>query len=92
MIKSFKHKGLKQLYEDDDRKGLNSEHIEKLRRILSRLDQAKGPSDLDLPGYKLHSLKGDLSGYWSVTVRANWRVVFRFEQGNVIDVNFIDYH
>jgi proteic killer suppression protein len=92
MIRSFRHKGLKRLYLDDDVRSLNADHVEKLRRILARLDIAKVPQELDLPGYRLHPLKGDLKGFWSVTVQANWRVVFRLEEGQVFDVDYIDYH
>ena len=92
MIRSFRHKGLKRLHEDDDARGLNAGHVEKVRRILGRLDIARAPQDLDLPGYRLHPLKGDLKGFWAVTVQANWRVVFRLENGQVFDVDYTDYH
>jgi toxin HigB-1 len=92
MIRSFRHKGLKRLHEDDDARGLNAGHVEKLRRILARLDIARVPQDLDLPGYRLHPLKGDLKGFWAVMVQANWRVVFRLEEGQVFDVDYTDYH
>ncbi len=67
MIRSFRHKGLKRLFEEDDARGLNAEHTDKLRRILARLDVAKVIADLDLPGYRLHALKGSLQGFHSVT-------------------------
>ena len=92
MIRSFRHKGLKRLHEDDDARGLSAGHVEKLRRVLGRLDIARVPQDLDLPGYRLHPLKGDLKGFWAVTVQANWRVVFRLEEGQVFDVDYTDYH
>jgi proteic killer suppression protein len=92
MIRSFRHKGLKRLHEDDDARSLNAGHVEKLRRILARLDIARVPQDLDLPGYRLHPLKGDLKGFLAVTVQANWRVVFRMEEGQVFDVDYTDYH
>jgi toxin HigB-1 len=92
MIRSFRHKGLKRLYEDDDARGLNPGHVEKLRRILARLDVATTPQDLDLPGYRLHPLKGDLKGFWAVTVQANWRVTFRLADGHALDVDYVDYH
>ena len=63
-----------------------------LARMLARLDQATEPRHLDLPGWRLHPLKGDLAGYWSITVSANWRIVFRFEQGDAADVDLLDYH
>lgn len=92
MIRSIRHKGLKRLYEEDDRRGVIAEHADKLRRILARLDAAKAVSDMDLPGYRLHALKGEWLGFYAVTVRANWRVVFRFEQGEASDVDCVDYH
>jgi proteic killer suppression protein len=92
MIRSIRHKGLKRLYEDDDTRGVMAEHAEKLRDILARLDAAAMPEDLDLPGFRLHPLKGELKGYWAVTVRANWRVVFRLAEGKVLDVDYTDYH
>ena len=92
MIKSFKHRGLKRLYERDDRSGIPPDMLDKIGRILTALDSAKTPQDLDIPGYRLHSLKGELRGLWAVTVRANWRVVFRFEGTNAYDVKLIDYH
>jgi proteic killer suppression protein len=92
MIRSFQHKGLKRLFEDDDSRGVNAEHVEKLLDILDALDTAKTVADMDLPGFRLHPLKGELKGSWAVTVRANWRVVFRFADGEALDVDYIDYH
>jgi proteic killer suppression protein len=92
MIKYIRHKGLKRFYEDDDRRGINAEHIDKISVILARLDWATKPEDMDLPGLRLHPLKGDLIGFWSVTIRANWRIVFKFEPPDVTDVDLTDYH
>jgi proteic killer suppression protein len=92
VIQSIRHKGLKRLYEDDDSRGVIREHIEKLRDILARLDAASTISDLDLPGFRLHPLKGELKGCWAITVRANWRVIFRFVAGNALDIDYVDYH
>ena len=92
MIKSIRHRALKRLYEDDDRRGLSAEHVPKITVILARLDRAAKPSDMDMPGLKLHPLKGSLAGFWSVTVRANWRIVFRFDGIDVTDVDLVDYH
>lgn len=93
MIVRFKHKGLKRLYEDDDRRGLAADQVEKIRLILLALDNATNEKGLDLPGFKLHALKGTRQGFWSVTVKANWRIVFRFDEaGNADDVELIDYH
>lgn len=92
MIQSFRHKGLKRLYEEDNPRGLHAVHVFKLRRILARLDTVKVIEEMDLPGYRLHPLKGELQGFYAVTVQANWRVIFRFEQGDVFDVDYVDYH
>jgi proteic killer suppression protein len=92
MIRSFKHRGLKRLYERADRAGIRPDLLETIEDILARLDEAETPHAMNLPGYRLHSLKGDLQGFWSVTVRANWRIIFRFEAANVFDVALIDYH
>ena len=92
MIRKFRHKGLARLYHEGISKGLLSDHVEKIRRILARLDQAETPQEMDLPGYRLHPLKGRLAGYWSVMVQANWRIIFRFQNGEATDVDFVDYH
>jgi proteic killer suppression protein len=92
MIRSIRHKGLKQLHEDDDPRGVIAEHLVKLRDILARLDAARTVSDMDMPGFRLHRLKGQLKGYWAVTVRANWRVMFRFTDSEAFDVDYVDYH
>jgi len=92
VIQSFRHKGLKRLYDEDYHRGVRPEHAEKLRDILARLDAAFAPVDMDLPGFRLHALKGDWKGFWAVTVRANWRVVFRFVEGEAMDVDYVDYH
>jgi toxin HigB-1 len=92
MIRSIRHKGLKRFYEDDDLRGVIREHATKLRDILARLDAACAVADMDVPGFRLHPLKGELKGHWAVTVRANWRVIFRFAEGDVLDVDYVDYH
>lgn len=92
MIRSIRHKGLRRLYEDDDRRGVVSEHAERLRDILARLDASTTVADMDMPGFRLHPLKGELKGFWAVTVRANWRVIFRFAEGDALDVDYLDYH
>jgi len=92
MIQSIHHKGLRRLYEDDDPRGVLAEHVEKLRDILVRLDAAATPADMDFQGFKLHPLKGERKGFWAVTVRANWRVVFRLQDADAWDVDYIDYH
>ena len=92
MIQSIRHKGLKRLYEDDDSRGVMSEHEEKLRDILTRLDAAGTIADMNVPGFRLHPLKGEYQGFWAVTVRANWRVIFRFADRDVLEVDYVDYH
>jgi len=92
MIRSIRHKGLKRLYEDDDPRGVMRAHTEKLRDILARLDAAATAADMDLPGFRLHPLKGELKGFWAITVRANWRVIFRIAEGDALDLDYVDYH
>ena len=92
MIRSFKHRGLKRLYEEDDRRGIRPDLLETVERILSVLDSAAAPQALDIPRYRLHPLKGEWKGFWAVTVKANWRIVFRFEGIDAFDVELIDYH
>lgn len=92
MIVSFRHKGLRRLFEDDDRSRLSADMVEKIRLILSALDQAETIEDLNQPAFRLHALKGDLKGFWSITVRANWRILFRFEGDSASDVDLTDYH
>jgi toxin HigB-1 len=92
MIESFRHKGLRQLFEDDDSRALNAEHTRKIRQILALLEAAEDLKSLDYPGFRLHPLKGDLKGFWSLTVRANWRTIFRFADGKASDVDLVDYH
>jgi len=92
MIKSFKHRGLKRFYERGDRSGIRADLVDTVQEILTVLDEAATPQALNLPGYRLHPLKGDLQGFWSVTVRANWRIIFRFQGADAFDVELIDYH
>jgi proteic killer suppression protein len=92
VIGSFKRRGLKRLYERDDRSGIRGDLLETVEDILARLDDAGAPQAMSLPGYRLHPLKGDLKGFWSVTVRANWRIIFRLEDNDAFDVELIDYH
>ena len=92
MIKSFKHKGLRKFFESGNRKGIIAEHTSKLARILDRLDASLQPSDMNLPGYKLHQLLGKNKGTWSVRVSGNWRVTFQFEDEDAIMVDYRDYH
>jgi proteic killer suppression protein len=92
MIRSFKHRGLKRLYERGDRSGIRPDLVDTVQELLTVLDRAATPQALNLPGYRLHPLKGDLKGLWAVTVRANWRIVFRFEEAATFDVELVDYH
>ena len=92
MIQSFKHRGLKRLYERGDRSGVGSDLRDPVEDILARLDESDSPQAMDLPGYRLHPLKGDRKGFWSVTVRANWRIIFRFQGADAFDVELVDYH
>ena len=92
MVRGFRRKGLKRLFEDGETKGVRPDHVEKIENILAVLNRAQQPEDMNLPGFHLHALKGDLKGFWSVTVRANWRVIFRLHNGDAYDVDLIDYH
>ena len=92
MIVTFRHKGLKRLYEDDDRRLLPLEMMERIREILTALDAARSLEGLNRPSFRLHPLKGRLKGFWAVVVRANWRIIFRFADGKVFDVDLVDYH
>ena len=93
MIKSFKNKKLKRFYEQADASALPAAQLEKISDVLAVLDTAEDPAEVGLfPGWRLHSLKGDLKGFWSVTITGNWRVIFRFEDGDAFDVDLVDYH
>ncbi len=92
MFESFRHKGLKRLFHNGERGGLTAAHIDRIENILGLLDAATTPQDMNLPSLRLHQLTGNFKGYWAVTVRANWRIIFRFDDGNAHDVNLIDYH
>ena len=91
MIAGFKHRGLKRLYEKGDCGRIRTDLIETVENILALLDAATRPKALELPGYRLHQLKGKRTGYWDVTVRANWRIIFRFRNGQALDIELIDY-
>jgi toxin HigB-1 len=92
MIASFRHRGLKSLYEGRTARRVAPEHVRKLLDILAVLDRSRGPDDMDLPGFRLHPLKGDLKGHHAVSVSGQWRVTFRFEDGHAVDVDYVDYH
>jgi len=92
MIASFRHKGLKRFFEYDDSRGLNPEHVKRIRVILTVLNAAGTIRGIDRVGFNLHALKGDREGQWAVAVRANWRIVFGFADGEAFDVDLVDYH
>ena len=92
MIRTIRHRGLKRLFEDDDRSKLRPDLVDKIALMLGRLDAAVTVDDMNVPGFGLHRLTGDLKGFWSVTASRNWRIVFRFEDGDALDVDFLDYH
>jgi proteic killer suppression protein len=92
MIRSFRHKGLERFFINGSKKGIQPEHADKIARILDRLDASISPVDMNLPGYRLHELKGQEAGTWSVTVNANWRITFQFIGQDVFVVDYMDYH
>jgi toxin HigB-1 len=92
MIESFRHKGLRRLYEDDYRKALPPELVQRIREILTALEAAEILEGLNRPTFRLHALKGERKGFWAVTMRANWRIVFRFAEGKASEIDFLDYH
>jgi proteic killer suppression protein len=92
MIRSFKHRGLRRLFLRGDRKQVRADQLNRIEDILARLNIADRAEEMALPGYRLHPLKGNLQGFWSVTVSGNWRIIFRFEDGDALDVDLIDYH
>ena len=92
MIGSFRNRNLKALYDGSTSRRVAPEHVEKLRDILSALDRSTGPEGMNLPGFRLHKLSGDMEGHYAVSVSGNWRVTFRFENGLAIEVNYLDYH
>ena len=92
MIRRFRSRALRRFMERGEEHRIHAEHRETVRDILTRLNASAGLDDMNLPGFRLHALKGEYAGYWSVTVRANWRVIFRFEDGNAVDVDYLDYH
>lgn len=92
MIKTFSHKGLEDFFYEEISKVIQAIYVQKLADILDRLDAAENIKDMKFPGADLHQLKGKMKGRWAVKVSANWRVVFKFEEGNAYDVDYVDYH
>lgn len=92
MIKSFRHKGLRRFHETGSISGIQASHSKRLRMQLAALDTAQAVEDMDIPGFRLHPLKGKLRGRWSVTVNDNWRLTFEFQDGNAHVLDYEDYH
>ena len=92
MIQGFRHRGLERYFTTGAKSGIRPEHADRLRIVLGRLAAATAPKDMDLPGLRLHPLKGKLKGRWSVTISGNWRVTFAFSGKDAIDVDYEDYH
>lgn len=92
MIKSFRHKGLRRFFETGGKSGIQADHAKRIRMQLAALDTARVIEDMDIPGFKLHALKGRLRGRWSIRVSGNWRLTFEFRDGNVHVLDYEDYH
>jgi toxin HigB-1 len=92
VIKSFRHKGLQRFFETGSKRGIQASHAPRLRLMLTRLNGASGPTDMNAPGWGLHPLRGDWSGHWAVSVDRNWRLTFAFEGGDAVLVDYQDYH
>jgi proteic killer suppression protein len=92
MIRSFKHSGLKRFYETGSKAGIQPAHAVRLEMLLAALNQAKRVETMNAPGWGLHALKGNLVGHWSLKVNGNWRLTFRFENGDAEVVDYQDYH
>ena len=93
MIRTFRHRGLRRLYETGSAKGLPAESVGKLENMLGVIDQAESVAEIGIfPGWRMHRLKGEFQGFWSLTVTGNWRLMFRFERGDAFDLDFVDYH
>jgi proteic killer suppression protein len=92
VIVSFKHKGLESFFLEGNSSKIQHKHLNRLRLILAQLNAAKEIRDLNFPGSNLHSLKGDLKDFWSITVSGNWRIIFKFDKGEIYLVDYLDYH
>ncbi len=92
MILTFKHRGLERFFRKGDHRGIISKSETRIERLLDRLDAAVKPEDMNIPGFKFHGLTGNRKGSYSVTVTGNWRITFRFDGENAIDINLVDYH
>ena len=91
-IRNFKHKGLRKLFEEDDKSGIQFAHSKKIARVLDRLDAAIDAKDMNFPGSDFHSLTGNRKGFYSVHINGNWTIIFRFSNGEATDVDLVDYH
>ena len=92
MVRNFKHRGLRRLYERGDRSRINPNYVGKIELILADLDASETLEHMRRPGYRLHELKGDMKGLYAVEVSGNWRIIFRFKDGEASDIDLIDYH
>jgi proteic killer suppression protein len=92
MIKNFSHKGLEGFFYNDDKSGIQPKHAQKIADVLDRLEASNEIRDMNFPGSNLHQLSGKLKGFWSVKLSGNWRIIFKFSEGNAYDVDYIDYH
>ncbi len=92
LIETFRHKGLRHLFEDDNPRGVSPDQLKKIRQILALLDAANTIEDLNFPTFGLHPLKGEMKGFWSLWVNGNWRIVFAFKDGVANNVDLVDYH
>ncbi|GAC1626741.1 MAG: type II toxin-antitoxin system RelE/ParE family toxin [Nevskia sp.] len=92
VIKTFRHRGLERFFSSSDHRGIPAQFIARLERMLDRLDASTRPEDMNLPGYRWHPLKGERRGFYAVSVSGNWRLTFRFEGENAVDVSLEDYH
>jgi proteic killer suppression protein len=92
VIRSFRHRGIERFFREGSKAGIQAAHATRLRLQLARLDAAGGPADMNLPGWRLHPLKGALAGFWAVSVSGNWRLIFAFEGEDAVRVDYVDYH
>jgi len=92
VIKTFRHRGIERFFRTGSKAGIQAKHAEKLRRQLFALNNATGPQDMNAPGWRLHQLRGELAGHWSIDVSGNWRLTFTFEGNDAVLVDYQDYH
>jgi toxin HigB-1 len=92
VIQSFRHKGVERFFRTGSKAGIQPQHAERLRRQLFALDNARSPQDMNAPGWKLHSLRGELEGHWAISVSGNWRLTFAFQGEDAVLVDYQDYH